>query len=185
MNTDRQGGLGSVHLFVEEGIREMFGDDLTVYQKIENRCFIGSTSFFLKHKWQSTFENNEDLIRHMLHSCQIPVFFGNTPQMDVHTLDGSYSFYYNDLPHGNSTLCICVVDDVAEIAMSTRYENMVECYTPIVGEKYDAYFNEGKQRMQVWDGNYNQKVGKKKTPYARILFLWTAYAIERLHSLSK
>ena len=148
MNNEKGGVIGKVNLLVEAGIRDMFGDDTMAYKRIENRCFIGSTSFFFTHVWQTSFESNEDLIRHMLHACNIPIYFGKNQLMDLYTVDGARSFNYRDLPNANSTLCVRITDDSADIYFTGRPLGMFECYMPIVGDKYDELFHHGRESMQ-------------------------------------
>ncbi|CAN0349626.1 unnamed protein product, partial [Ectocarpus fasciculatus] len=91
MKTDKNGTIGKVNIFMEESIRQLLGNDETAYKRIENRCFIGTTSFFAKHSWTTVFDSNEDLISTMLHSCRIPLYFRRNQILDMCRVDGAYS----------------------------------------------------------------------------------------------
>lgn len=185
MNTKKEGVIGNVNLLMERGIRDMIGDDMMAYKRIENRCFIGSTSFFFKHVWQSSFESNEDLIRHMMYSCNIPIYFVKTPIMHMcKKIDGAGSFHYRDLPNANSTLCVRVVDERADVWFTARDLGIIECYKPIVGNTYDEFFNHGRESMLNWNGKFNQKVDSIVPIRMGLVFLlWITYAIDQLECI--
>ena len=49
-------------VFMTKGLEEMFIDDPTAYKKLEGRCCFGTTSFFSRHRWHLSWENNDDLL---------------------------------------------------------------------------------------------------------------------------
>ncbi len=175
MKTHTNGTFGKVNLFMEESIRQIIGDDETAYKRLDNRCFIGTTSFFDKHTWTHSFENNEHLICTLLHSCRIPLYFGKNEMLNQIKIDGADSLCFKDLPHGNLTLFIKPDDPTADITCSTIG---AETLLPIIGDCYDEIFRKGENSMLSWNGTYIKKDTRQNPHYGVIFVLWSMYAVE-------
>jgi hypothetical protein len=179
MKTYTNGTFGKVNFFMEESVRQIIGDDETAYKRLENRCFIGTTSFFDKHSWTHSFESNEHLICTLLHSCRIPLYFGKNNMLTQCKIDGAYSLSFKDLPNGNSTLFIRTDDSVADITCTTIF---LETFWPIIGAHYDELSRKGENSMLSWNGTYVKKDSKQNPHYGIMFVLWCMYAVESIIS---
>jgi patatin-like phospholipase/acyl hydrolase len=88
--------------FMEEGLRDMLSDPLS-YKKLEGKCCFGTTSFFSRHRWHVSWDDNEDLIDCIKASFHIPFYCKRISSLrDIEVLDGAYGFAGSDLPHGGT-----------------------------------------------------------------------------------
>jgi hypothetical protein len=164
---------------MEDSIRQMIGDDDLAYSRVSNRCFIGTTLFFCRHVWKSTFQTNEDLISTLLQSCRIPMYcshlhssYSYSSYLHVN-VDGAYSLTESNFPDVDNTLFIRVDDSIADITCSTR---RFEAFWPIIGDRYEDLFQQGERVMAMWDGCTKPK--QKKPHYGILFMLWVLHVVE-------
>lgn len=163
------GVVGKCSKFMDQCAREVLLDYPDAHFHVENRCHFGTTEFPFTHRWHSTWENNEDMLKHMKCSYHIPFYCARIGSLKgVHVVDGAYSVAGHDLVHGNETLFIGI-DPHADVTMELTNNQMLY---PATGDNYDSLVKSGYETMMSWDGSYSEKVGKRQPNYNALYVLW-------------
>jgi len=139
------------------------------YKKLEGRMCFGTTEFFDRHRWHTSWESNEDFLTCLQGTSHIPFYcMRNKPIKGIEVVDGAYGFAGRDLLDGDDTLYVGI-DPHAEI---TRHFSNSEMFFPQVGDHYDSVKRSGFDAMMAWNGKMNQKVGHREPNYTALYVLW-------------
>lgn len=86
---------------------QMVPDD--AYEKVKGRYYVFTTEFYFTQKWKNKmlgdWENNEELCKAILASCQVPILLGGnlyTFYRDQKFVDGCFTYYPEENEHGNT-----------------------------------------------------------------------------------
>jgi len=79
--------------YLEVALHDLIVNDPLAYKKLEGRCCFGTTSFFARHRWHVSWENNHDLIACIQASYSIPIYCKRSVGIkNVVVVDGAYGF---------------------------------------------------------------------------------------------
>jgi hypothetical protein len=149
--------------------------DPLFYQSVNDKIFIGGSTFFANHFWRSRWNSNEDLYQSMIESFNIPIICNSkTKCVNKAILDGGFIFSGEDLPHGDSTLY--VADDPSADIYTPM--TLSEMFYPHLHEDYKVSIQRGYDAFMRWDGKYKKKVGVRKPKYGIQCLLWVLFIIE-------
>jgi hypothetical protein len=175
------GTIYKCSIFLEEELNILLADP-AAYRLVEGKCAFGTTSFFSKHRWHLSWQDNDDLLDCIHGSCHIPLYCRRVDKIrGIEIVDGAYGFAGRDLPHGDETLYVGI-DPHAEI---TRQFTNAEMIFPSVGEAFDRMVCSGYEAFTQWDGSMNAKVGRRLPNYQALVVLWVLKALELVYHYCK
>jgi len=149
------------------------------YKTLNDRFFMGYSTFFAKHHWVTHWDSQEDLIRCCKNSLHIPFWnprdeCGRWKGQEV--MDGAFIFSGADLPDGDKTLY--VADDIAGDLDFGFFFSLKQCLYPSRGQDYEDMVNKGYETFMRWKGTYKRKVGVRQPNYIIQVLLWFFKIIE-------
>jgi hypothetical protein len=169
-------------LITKRAVAEMLLEEPHSVSKLKDRCLLGTTAFFCKHRWISDWHNHDDLMTHIKASYHIPFHCERGPILDgVEVVDGAYGFSGYDLPDGDETLYVGI-DPHAEI---TRSFTQAEMFYPSIGSDYEEMVKSGYEAFLAWDGRKIKKVGQRRPNYEILAVLWILKLLEVPYFLLK
>eukprot|EP00597_Dinobryon_sp_UTEXLB2267_P002566 CAMPEP_0170063068 /NCGR_PEP_ID=MMETSP0019_2-20121128/4074_1 /TAXON_ID=98059 /ORGANISM="Dinobryon sp., Strain UTEXLB2267" /LENGTH=215 /DNA_ID=CAMNT_0010269405 /DNA_START=166 /DNA_END=809 /DNA_ORIENTATION=- len=155
--------------FLGECVIKTINDNPDTYKILEGRCCFGTTAFFSHHRWHMNWADNDDLIKCILGSYNIPVYCGKADAIyGFEVVDGAYGVAGKDFPHGDDTLFVGI-DPLAEIGRSLTYRQMI---VPAEGQEYEDLVDSGYHAFMRWNGDMKKKVGTRIPNYPALCFLW-------------
>jgi hypothetical protein len=166
---------------MEEALREIISmdDPLSLsFERVRERCYIASTSFFACHRWHSSWKSNEDLLESAKASGHIPFYCQRNDGLDgsLFVVDGAYGVGGVHLPHGDETLFVGI-HPFAEITRNATLSQLLFCpydsdYEEIVRSGYLAFMR--------WNGERKKKLGVYHPNYTALCLLWILKFLEIL-----
>jgi len=137
---------GSSVYTVEVIKAEVLDCDPQAYQKLQGKFYCGSTEYFDRHRWHTSWASNADLLDTLRGSIHIPFYCHSQagPLCGSNCVDGAYGFAGADLLYGDRTLFIGI-DPHAEV---TRSFTNAEMLYPALGEECVNQANNKCTKMQ-------------------------------------
>jgi hypothetical protein len=96
-------------------------------------------------------------------------------------LDGAYSFWGDEFPHGNQTLFVGVTQTSAEINCDLTYW---ETAIPNL-ETFNSLLKKGYCAFNDWDGEYKEKVNGRQPNHVAVVILWMGKYLQMLYTFFK
>ena len=151
--------------------------DKNDYKKVNNRLFIGVTSFFNKSVSISNWNNNEELINTLHASMHIPFYstYIKTHISNIRFIDGSFSSTYNKIDE--NTLIINPLSNNGHITYTI---SLFKCIASLNKETSDKLLKSGTDQMVKWDGHYNQLHPNVSIPNILIGLCWICRYCEEI-----
>ena len=163
--------------FLTECIEKIVRESSDTYKILQGKCCFGTTAFFSHHRWHMNWADNDDLLKSIIGSYNIPVYCSKSDAIyGFEVVDGAYGVAGTDFPHGNETLFVGI-DPLAEIGRSLTYHQML---IPSEGQEYEDLVASGYSAFMNWDGQMKDKVGQRIPNYPALCLLWALKFIEIL-----
>ena len=111
--------------YLTECVEKVILENPDTFKLLQGRCCFGTTAFFSRHRWHMNWADNDDLIKSIVGSYNIPVYCGRSEAIyGFEVVDGAYGVAGTDFPHGDETLFVGI-DPLAEIGRSLTYHQMI------------------------------------------------------------
>lgn len=188
---DAPGGMfhGGMHSLTQNTLLKLLDNlhDDDLYKSLNDKIYIGTSTWFANHIWSTRWRNNDELFSCMKNTLHIPLIVPRHNGCKINgceLVDGAFCFSGKDLPDGDDTLYVGD-DPSCEVSIPMSLRQMVY---PVIGkDDYDfhAMIDAGYNAFMQWDGNMKKKVGVRRPKYVIQAILWILKSIELLNDAFK